>query len=49
MYNLKIITASTRPGRKGPALANWIFDMAKKPVSQSRTFSARPCTGCYNF
>jgi len=30
MYNLKIITASTRPGRKGPALANWIFDMAKK-------------------
>jgi len=30
MYNLKIITASTRPGRKGPALANWIFDLAKK-------------------
>jgi NAD(P)H-dependent FMN reductase len=30
MYNLKIITASTRPGRKGPALANWIFDVAKK-------------------
>ena len=30
MYNLKIITASTRPGRKGPALANWIFELAKK-------------------
>ena len=30
MYNLKIITASTRPGRKGPALANWIFEIAKK-------------------
>lgn len=30
MYSLKIITASTRPGRKGPALANWIFDFAKK-------------------
>ncbi len=29
MYNLKIIIASTRPGRKGPALANWIFDVAK--------------------
>lgn len=30
MYNLKIITASTRPGRKGPALASWIFETAKK-------------------
>jgi NAD(P)H-dependent FMN reductase len=30
MYNLKIIIASTRPGRKGPALADWIFDTAKK-------------------
>ncbi len=30
MYNLKIIIASTRPGRKGPALANWIFELAKK-------------------
>lgn len=30
MYNLKIITASTRPGRKGPALANWILEIAKK-------------------
>lgn len=30
MYNLKIIIASTRPGRKGPALANWIFEIAKK-------------------
>jgi NAD(P)H-dependent FMN reductase len=30
MYNLKIIIASTRPGRKGPALADWIFEVAKK-------------------
>ncbi len=30
MYYLKIIIASTRPGRKGPALANWIFEVAKK-------------------
>ena len=30
MYNLKIIIASTRPGRKGPALANWVFDVSKK-------------------
>ncbi len=30
MYNLKIIIASTRPGRKGPALGDWIFDTAKK-------------------
>lgn len=28
MYTLKIIIASTRPGRKGPALANWIHDIA---------------------
>jgi NAD(P)H-dependent FMN reductase len=30
MYNLKIIIGSTRPGRKGPALANWIFETAKQ-------------------
>ena len=30
MYNLKIILASTRPGRKGPALATWIVEEAKK-------------------
>lgn len=30
MYNLKIITASTRPGRKGPSIAHWIFETAKK-------------------
>jgi NAD(P)H-dependent FMN reductase len=30
MYNLKIILSSTRPGRKGPALANWIVEVAKK-------------------
>lgn len=29
MVNLKIIVASTRPGRKGPALGSWIFELAK--------------------
>lgn len=28
MYNLKIIIASTRPGRKGPAIAAWIIQKA---------------------
>ncbi|MFT3934016.1 MAG: NAD(P)H-dependent oxidoreductase [Chitinophagaceae bacterium] len=28
MHNLKIILASTRPGRKGPAIANWIHEKA---------------------
>lgn len=28
MINLKIIIASTRPGRKGPLLADWIFEKA---------------------
>lgn len=30
MFNLKIISSSTRPGKKGPALASWIFEEAKK-------------------
>lgn len=30
MYELKIIIASTRPGRKGIAVADWFIDMAKK-------------------
>lgn len=30
MYNLKIIIASTRPGRKGIAVANWFIEVAKK-------------------
>jgi NAD(P)H-dependent FMN reductase len=30
MYSLKIIIASTRPGRKGPAIATWINEEAKK-------------------
>jgi NAD(P)H-dependent FMN reductase len=30
MYNLKIIIASTRPGRKGIHVANWFIDIAKK-------------------
>lgn len=36
MYNLKIITASTRPGRKGPSIAEWIH---KKALAHS-SFSA---------
>jgi len=30
MNNLKIITSTVRPGRKGPLIANWITDIAKK-------------------
>jgi NAD(P)H-dependent FMN reductase len=30
MYNLKIIIASTRPGRKGPWSGSWIYEVAKK-------------------
>jgi len=30
MHKLKIILASTRPGRKGPAIASWVFDKAKE-------------------
>ncbi len=29
MFNLKIIVASTRPGRKGPAIAKWITEAAQ--------------------
>lgn len=29
MYILKIIISSTRPGRKGPAVASWIHELAK--------------------
>ncbi len=29
MINLKIIIASTRPGRKGPILADWILEKAR--------------------
>lgn len=29
MINLKIIIASTRPGRKGPLFANWIYELAR--------------------
>ena len=28
MITIKIIIASTRPGRKGPAMASWIYDLA---------------------
>lgn len=30
MYNLKIISSTVRPGRKGPLIANWISEVAKK-------------------
>ncbi len=30
MYNLKIIIGTTRPGRKGPAIADWIYNKAQK-------------------
>lgn len=30
MFNLKIIVASTRPGRKGPAVAEWIYAVCKE-------------------
>lgn len=30
MLNLKIIIGSTRPGRKGPAIAQWFYEIAQK-------------------
>ena len=33
MPKLYVIIASTRPGRKGPAIANWIYVLAKKEGS----------------
>lgn len=30
MFELKIIITSTRPGRKGPAVAQWVYDLAKQ-------------------
>jgi len=30
MLDLKVILASTRPGRKGPAIASWFMDLATK-------------------
>jgi NAD(P)H-dependent FMN reductase len=30
MYQLKVILASTREGRKGPAVAQWFMDLVKK-------------------
>ena len=32
MLNLKIILASTRPARKGGAIANWFYDVAVKHI-----------------
>jgi len=33
MYKLKIISSTVRPGRKGPIVANWIAETAKKTGS----------------
>lgn len=30
MYNLKIISSTVRPGRKGPIVASWITELAKQ-------------------
>lgn len=30
MYNLKIITSTVRPGRKGTLIAKWIYEIANK-------------------
>jgi NAD(P)H-dependent FMN reductase len=30
MFNLKIITSTTRPSRKGPAVASWILNIAEQ-------------------
>lgn len=30
MYQLKVIVASTRPGRKGPAIAKWFMDLLQE-------------------
>lgn len=30
MLNLKVIQCSTRPGRKGPAVASWFYELASK-------------------
>lgn len=30
MYNLKIITSTVRPGRKGPIITKWIEELARK-------------------
>ncbi|HET7360372.1 MAG TPA: NAD(P)H-dependent oxidoreductase [Salinimicrobium sp.] len=30
MYNLKVIIASTRPGRKGPLVADWFLNILKE-------------------
>lgn len=30
MYNLKIISSTVHPGRKGPVVAAWITELAKQ-------------------
>jgi len=30
MYNLKVISSTTRPGRNGPIIANWITEVAEQ-------------------
>src|SRR5437870_5672231 len=36
MFSLKIIIASTRPGRKGPFIGSWIFELS----TQKKMFDA---------
>ncbi|HEX8357901.1 MAG TPA: NAD(P)H-dependent oxidoreductase [Segetibacter sp.] len=33
MYNLKIISSTVRPGRKGPLIANWVAEHARQQGS----------------
>ena len=33
MYNLKIISSTVRPGRKGPIVAAWITELAKQDIN----------------
>ncbi|MDR8390039.1 NAD(P)H-dependent oxidoreductase [Aliifodinibius sp. S!AR15-10] len=33
MYNLKVISSTTRPGRKGPIIAGWISEVAEQQDS----------------
>jgi NAD(P)H-dependent FMN reductase len=37
MLNLKIIIASTRPGRKGPSIAAWFYEVAKQHTGFTTT------------
>jgi NAD(P)H-dependent FMN reductase len=38
MYNLKIISSTVRPGRKGPIVAEWITEKARQHGSFNAEF-----------